>query len=192
MAECAGRSERGELVASVGSIGIPAGREVASLVMVGLWNRIPVWADWVVAAIAAIVVLNVNVTTAGDPLSGVGLSAGATSAGITEGARSTFYGALVLGGVLLTATGLIISTSDRHRRTLGGLLTRTFAGVALAGVLGLLLDYRDGPVRTVQLFVYLMLALGIVRLARVAALASDDLNPEPDQSIAPRSSDARR
>jgi hypothetical protein len=52
--------------------------------MAGLWNRIPVWADWVVAAIAAIVVLNVNVTTAGDPLSGVGLSAGAASAGITK------------------------------------------------------------------------------------------------------------
>jgi hypothetical protein len=124
------------------------------LVMAALWNRIPVWADWVVAVIAAIVVLNVNVTTAGDPLSGMGLSAGATSAGITEGARATFYGALVVGGVLL--------------------------------------DYRDGPVRTVQLFVYLMLALGIVRLARVAALATDDLNPESDRSVAPRSSDARR
>jgi hypothetical protein len=122
--------------------------------MAALWNRIPVWADWVVAVIAAIVVLNVNVTTAGDPLSGMGLSAGATSAGITEGARATFYGALVVGGVLL--------------------------------------DYRDGPVRTVQLFVYLMLALGIVRLARVAALATDDLNPESDRSVAPRSSDARR
>ena len=162
--------------------------------MATVWNRIPIWADWVVAAIVAIVVLNVNVTTAGDPLSGVGLSAGATSAGITEGARSTFYGALVVGGLLLTATGLIISTSDRHWRTVGGLLTRTFTGVALAGVLGLLLDYRDGPVRTVQLFVYVMLALGIVRLARVAALASADapLDPDSDQSAAPRSSGARR
>ena len=141
--------------------------------MVGFWNRIPLWADWVVAAVAAIVVLNVNVTTAGDPLSGVGLSAGATSAGITEGARASFYGALAVGGLLLAATGLIISTSDRGWRTVGGLLTRTFAGVALAGVLGLLLDYRDGPVRTVQLFVYLMLALGVERLARVAALASE-------------------
>ena len=162
--------------------------------MASLWNRIPVWADWVVAAIAAIAVLNVNVTTAGDPLSGVGLSAGATSAGITEGARSVFYGALVVGGVLLTATGLIISTSGRQWRTVGGLLTRTFTGVALAGVLGLLLDYRDGPVRTVQLFVYLMLALGVVRLARVAALANGDAPPDPDsnQGLAPRSSDARR
>ena len=61
----------------------------------------------------------------------------------------------------------------------------------LAGVLGLLLDYRDGPVRTVQLFVYLMLALGIVRLARVAALASADAPPDTDsnQSVAPRSSE---
>jgi hypothetical protein len=161
--------------------------------MAGFWNRIPVWADWVVAAVAAIVVLNVNVTTAGDPLSGVGLSAGGTSAGITEGARASLYGALVVGGLLLTATGLIISTAGRRWRTVGGLLTRTFAGAALAGVLGLLLDYRDGPVRTVQLFVYLMLALGIVRLARVAALASDDplLDPDTDQSVAPQSSDAR-
>jgi hypothetical protein len=164
---------------------------MASLVMAGLLNRIPVWADWVAAVIAAIVVLNVNVTSAGDPLSGLGLSAGATSAGITEGARSTFYGALVVGGVLLAATGLIISTVDRRWQTVGGLLTRTFAGVALAGLLGLLLDYRDGPVRTVQLFVYLMLALGIVRLARVAALASDDPLPDPgsEQNVARRSSD---
>ncbi len=162
--------------------------------MATLWSRIPAWADWVVAAIAAIVVLNINVTTAGDPLSGVGLSAGATSVGITEGARSTFYGALVVGGVLLTATGLIISTSDRRWRMVGGLLTRTFAGVSLAGVLGLLLDYRDGPVRTVQLFVYLMLALGVVRLARVAALATSDapLDPDSDRSATPRPSDARR
>ena len=169
-------------------------REVASLVMVDLWNRIPVWADWVVAAIAAIVVLNLNVTTAGDPLSGVGLSAGATSAGMTEGARSTFYGALVVGGVLLAATGLIISTSDRQWRPVGGLLTRTFAGVALAGVLGLLLDYRDGPARTVQLFVYLMLALGIIRLARATALATGDapLAPGSDHRVGPRSSDAHR
>lgn len=162
--------------------------------MANLWNRIPLWADWVVASVAAVVVLNLNVTTAGDPLSGVGLSAGATSAGITEGARSTFYGALVVGAVVLTAAGLIISTIGRQWRTAGGLLTRTFAGVALAGVLGLLLDYRDGPVRTVQLFVYLMLGLGIVRLARVAALASDDalFEADPDQSVALGSTNAHR
>ncbi|HSL73935.1 MAG TPA: hypothetical protein VK853_05695 [Ilumatobacteraceae bacterium] len=139
--------------------------------MDAFWNRIPQWADWIVATTAAIVILNLNITTAGDPLSGVGLPA---SPGITEGARATFYGALAVSGSVLAATGLIISTSGRQWRTVGGLLTRTFAGVALAGVLGLLLDYRDGPVRTVQLFVYLMLALGFVRLARVAALAREE------------------
>ena len=162
--------------------------------MADRWTRIPLWADWVVASIAAVVVLNLNITTAGDPLSGVGLSAGPASAGITEGARATFYGALAVCAVLLTATGLLISTSGRRHRVVGGLLTRTFAGVALAGILGLLLDYRDGPVRTVQLFVYLMLCLGIVRLARVAALAGDNsaLRPDLDPSLASGSSDTRR
>jgi hypothetical protein len=141
--------------------------------MASYWNRIPVWADWVVASIAAVVVLNLNITAVGDPLSGVGLSAGPTSPGITEGARATFYGALTVGGVVLMATGLAVATSARSNRQLGGLLARTFAGVALAGLLGLLLDYRDGPVRTVQLVVYLLLGLGIVRSARIIALATD-------------------
>lgn len=162
--------------------------------MANFWNRIPLWADWVVASIAAIVILNLNITTAGDPLSGVGLSAGPSSAGITEGARATFYGALVVGAVLLTATGLIISTSGRGHQVVGGLLTRTFAGVALAGILGLLLDYRDGPVSTVQLFVYVMLCLGIVRLARAAALADDraPLEPDLDPGLASGSADTGR
>lgn len=162
--------------------------------MARFWNRIPLWTDWVVASIAAVVVLNVNITTAGDPLSGAGLSAGTSSAGISEGARATFYGALAVGAVVLAATGLLISTLGRQQRIVGGTLTSTFAGVALAGLLGLLLDYRDGPVRTVQLFVYLMLCLGVVRLARVAALASEHtpIVPDLDQSAAIESSGTRR
>lgn len=140
--------------------------------MASYWNRIPVWADWLVAAIVAIVVLNLNITAVGDPLSGVGLSAGPTSPGITEGARATFYGSLTVGAVVLMAAGLVVATSARTHRQLGGLLARTFAGVALAGLLGLLLDYRDGPVRSVQLVVYVMLGLGIVRAARITALAT--------------------
>ncbi|MEM9516203.1 MAG: hypothetical protein AAGA42_15240 [Actinomycetota bacterium] len=162
--------------------------------MASLWKRIPVWADWLVAAVAAVVVFNLNVTDAGDPLSGLGLSAGDTSPGITESARSSFYGVLVVGGLLVAATGLIISTRDRWWRAVGGLLTRTFSGVAVAGILGLLLDYRDGPVRTVHLFAYLMLALGIMRLARVAALASvDPAQPvDGDRADASQSSETRR
>jgi hypothetical protein len=146
--------------------------------MASIWTRVPVWADWVVAAVVAIVVLNLNVTSAGDPLSGVGLSAGPTSAGITEGARATFYGALTVGAAVLMAAGLVIATSARVNRQLGGLVARTFAGVALAGLLGLLLDYRDGPVRTVQLVVYLLLALAIVRAARIVALAGSGTDVE--------------
>lgn len=74
---------------------------------------------------------------------------------------------------MLTAAGFVV-LSGRRNRVLGRLLVRTYAGVAAAGFLGLLLDYRDGPVRTVQLFVYLMLFLGAVRLARLAALSADD------------------
>jgi hypothetical protein len=58
--KCAGPACSSRRAEHIGSDDL---REVASLVMVDLWNRIPVWADWVVAAIAAIVVLNLNVTT---------------------------------------------------------------------------------------------------------------------------------
>lgn len=132
------------------------------------WKRVPLWGDWVVAIVVAIVVLNLNITTAGDPLSGVGLSAGPSSAGITEGGRTAFYAALIVGGVVLVAAGLLMTA--RHEVD-GALLARTFSLVALAGVLGLLLDYRDGPVSTVQLIVYLLLFLGVVRLARVVSIA---------------------
>ncbi len=49
---------------------------------------------------------------------------------------------------------------------------RTYSSVAVAGFVGLLFDCRDGPVRTVQLFAYVMLFLGGLRLARIAALVS--------------------
>ncbi len=138
-----------------------------------MWNRLPVWADWIVALFAAIVVLNLNVTAAGDPLSGVGLSAGPSSPGITEGARATFYGVLAIGAILLTAAGMVLSTTTNGRDDRAGrLLIKTYPWVALAGLLGLLLDYRDGPVRTVQLLVYVLLLLGVIRLARVVSLAS--------------------
>jgi len=137
------------------------------------WRRLPIWADWVVASIAAVVVYNVNVTKAGAPLSGVW--PGPVPFGIAEGGRTAFYGSLVVGALVLTAAGLVIlTTNGRRNRVVGGLVVRTYAGVALAGLLGLLLDYRDGPVSTVHSFVYLMLSLGILRLARISSLAFDD------------------
>jgi hypothetical protein len=140
--------------------------------MPALWNRIPTLADWLVALIAAFVTFNINVTDVGDPLSGVGLSAGPT-AGITEGARSTFYGSMVVGGLVLAAAGLALAAIDHGPHAVASLLARTYGGVALAGFAGLLLDYRDGPVRMVQLVAYLMLFLGIVRFVRIAGVMSD-------------------
>jgi len=143
--------------------------------MASLWNRIPAWADWIVASVAAIVLLNLNVTDAGDPLSGVGLSAGPTSPGITEDARTTFYGVLAIGALLLTVAGMVLSTVARRQHAAARLLVTTYPLVALAGLLGLLFDYRDGPVSTVQLIVYLLLVLAVVRLGRiVASLTNQD------------------
>lgn len=155
--------------------------------MASLWNRFPVWADWIVASVAAIVLLNVNVTSAGDPLSGVGLSAGPTSPGINEGARATFYGVLVISALLLTAAGFVLSTVAQRQSAAARLLVTTYPLVALAGLLGLLFDYRDGPVRTVQLVVYLLLVLAIVRLARIVAIVA---NTQSEATTAARVEDS--
>lgn len=134
--------------------------------MTSLWERVPAWADWVAAVAVAAVLFNLNVTDQGDPLSSVGLSAGPTTAGITEGAKTIFYGALMISGIVLASAGLAMAG---WARAVAGLVVRTYGGVALAGAAGLLLDYRHGPVRTVHLVVYVMLGLGVIRFARVAS-----------------------
>jgi len=139
--------------------------------MASLWGRIPSWVDWIVAVVLGTVLLNVNVTSSGDPLSGLGISAGPTSVGITDGARTMFYGVLAVGLLIVAAIGLMMATTGGRQRPVGKLLIATYPWVALAGVLGLLLDYRDGPVRTVQHLVYVMTLLGAIRLARAASLA---------------------
>lgn len=152
--------------------------------MVTTWNRIPHWVDWVMALAVAIVVFNLNVTTQGDPLSSAGLSAGPTTAGMTVGAKTAFYAALMVCGVLLAAAGMVGTLLGRGKE-LSGLVVRTYGGVAMAGAAGLLLDYRDGPVRTVQLFVYVMLALGAVRFIRAAsALREDAATPDREEVLA--------
>lgn len=138
--------------------------------MAGLWRRVPVAADWIVAVIGAVVIYNLNITSAGGPLSGVGLSEGPTTAGITEMGRTTFYGALMVGGAVLAAAGLIVAGVNRRRSEPGAMLSRTFAGLALAGTAGLLLDYRDGPVSWVHLVVYAVVVLAVVRFVRVSLM----------------------
>ena len=147
-------------------------------------DRLPRWTDWILALVAGIIVMNLDVTSAGDPLSGVGLSAEQSSPGITEGARATFYAVLAFGGLLLTSLAVALAFATPVARRAGRLLVTTFPLVALAGVLGLLLDYRDGPVRLVQSFAYVALAVGIVRLARVVVIAADATSD--DDADAPR------
>lgn len=141
--------------------------------MAWFWDRIPTWADWAAACAIAVVTLNLNVTDHGDPLSSVGLSEGPTTAGITEGAKAIFYGSLMISGVVLASVGLATAIAGRAR-ALSALVARTYGGVALAGAAGLLLDYRDGPVRVVHLVVYLMVALGVVRFGRIASTLHRD------------------
>lgn len=82
---------------------------------------------------------------------------------------------LAIGALLLTGAGIVLSTVARRQHAAARLLVTTHPLVALAGLLGLLFDYRDGPVRTVQLIVYLLLVLAVVRLGRiVASLANHD------------------
>lgn len=138
--------------------------------MNSLWRRIPVAADWALAIVAGVVIYNLNVTSAGGPLSGVGLSADPTSAGITEAGRTTFYGSLVVAGAVIAAAGLVLSGLSAQRRVEGALLIRTFAGLALAGIAGLLLDYRDGPVSWTQLAVYTVIMLSVLRFIRVGLM----------------------
>ncbi len=45
---------------------------------------------------------------------------------------------------------------------------RAFGLLAASGTAGLLLDYTDGPIRTVQLIVYVSLILASLRFVRLA------------------------
>jgi hypothetical protein len=147
------------------------------------WNRVPRWADWLAALALAVVVFNLNVTEVGDPLTGVGPSADPSTPGITEGARAIFYGALMISGAVLASVGLATAILGKAR-ALSALIARTYGGVAFAGAAGLLLDYRDGPVRLVQLFVYVMLALAVIRFARVAIAVQHSSSDKSDERAA--------
>lgn len=138
--------------------------------MSSLRNRVPLAADWLIALVAGVAVSSLNITSAGGPLSGAGLSAGPTSAGITEAGRVTFYGALVVAGAVLAAASVVLSALGPKLRAASSLGVRSFGGLALTGVAGLLLDYRDGPVSWVQLAVYVLLVLSVIRFARLSSM----------------------
>lgn len=131
--------------------------------------RIPYWCEWVIALAGAVTLLNINVTSAGDPLSGS--RAGLSSPGITDSGRIAFYAALAMVGAVLAGAFVVAAfVSPVHRRA-AALGIRTFAVVTLAGIAGLLFDYRDGPVRLVELLAYFAVVLGTVRLIAIAVAA---------------------
>ena len=133
--------------------------------------RIPYWCEWIIALVGAVTLLNINVTSAGDPLSGSG--GGVSGPGITDSGRTAFYVALALAGAVLAGCFIVTAFVSPIHQRVALLGVRTFGVVTLAGIAGLLFDYQDGPVRLVQLVAYFAVVLGAVRLAAVAVAASE-------------------
>jgi hypothetical protein len=125
------------------------------------------------------VLFNLNVTEAGDPLANLRSADGAV-AGISDEGKNALYGALAVSGVVLGSVAMLLASlirdHSRVRRTATGSLT-TFGLLALAGVAGLALDYRDGPVRTVQFVVYFATVLAVVRAARLGIAVASYARP---------------
>jgi hypothetical protein len=135
---------------------------------VGMIDKVPSWVDWLAAVIIGVAVFNLNVTSAGDPLSGVrGMTDGPSPAGISETARTTFYAAITVGGSALAAGALIMVELGRGLGNQAVLAIRAFGLLAAAGIAGLLLDYTDGPIRTVEFVVYVSLVLASIRFLRL-------------------------
>ncbi len=147
--------------------------------MSGLSKRVPVGWDWLLAAFLGIVIYNLNVTSQGAPLNGVGGAPGPASAGITDGARTAFYVALAVTGAVLTVGGFALIVAERRWRSAGALASRSFAGLTAVGLAGLLLDYRDGPVSWLHLAVYVLMVLGLIRFVRVSAMLASAGEDEP-------------
>jgi hypothetical protein len=62
---------------------------------------------------------------------------------------------------------------------------RTFGLLAASGIAGLLLDYPDGPVRTVELLAYVALTLATIRFIRLGLAASGLANANGRSASAP-------
>jgi hypothetical protein len=113
------------------------------------WRDRP-WLDVPVAAVSAVVLLNVHVTGNGDALSS-----------LERSERRGFYAVLaVLAVVLLAATLASHFPTTRWCRGCLG-----FA--AASAVAATLLDVQDGPVRTIQLVVLFGLSLAVTATTRL-------------------------
>ncbi|MEA2826730.1 MAG: hypothetical protein QOG43_1169 [Actinomycetota bacterium] len=124
------------------------------------------WFDLSIAAVLAVVMVNLHVSTAGPALSS-----------LERGDRRGFYGLLAVLAVVLLASTL--GRDDAARRWCRGCL----GFGAAAGMAGLLLDVQDGPVATVQLVA--LFGLFLAATAAVRLIRHTDDGP----ATGPRSSD---
>ncbi len=118
----------------------------------GTVRRLPAWTDWVVAVAGGVALLNVNVTDHGDPLSGM-----------TENMRTAFYAVLAIVGTIALCTAVL---GGLLRPAISSAAVRAATGfgfLACSAIAALLLDQREGPVRTVQLLAYVGVCIGVVR-----------------------------
>lgn len=113
------------------------------------WRDRP-WLDLPVAAVCAVLLLNIHVTSKGDVLSS-----------LDRGERRGFYAVMAIAAVVLLAV-----TLTRHFPA--ARWCRGYLGFAAAtAVAATLLDVQDGPVRTIQLLVLVGLALVVTATTRL-------------------------
>lgn len=130
------------------------------------------WKPFAITAAAAfaasVVLLNVNVTRAGDPLSSI---YAVEREGITPTAKTALYATLAVIGAIVASTGVLASLLTSTARTAARHTATAFALLSLSGIAGLALDVRDGPVRLVQHFAYFAVVLAAATFARLVHAA---------------------
>jgi hypothetical protein len=135
-------------------------------------DRVPPWGDWLIALVVAIVLFNVHITSSGDALSGVRGVGGVSAPGISEAGRTSFYAAIAIVGAVLAAGTLVVIVLPAGLARQAAAAFRTFGLLAASGIAGLLLDYPDGPVRTVELLAYVAMVVATIRFIRLGVAAS--------------------
>ncbi|MEO6627399.1 MAG: hypothetical protein ABIP03_02385 [Aquihabitans sp.] len=125
------------------------------------WRDHP-WVDVPVAAVSAVLLLNVHVTDRGDMLSS-----------LERSERRGFYAVLaILAVVLIAATATRHFPAERWCRGYLGF-------VASSAIAALLLDVQDGPVRTVQLLALVGLSLALTTTTRFILSANGPAATSP-------------
>lgn len=138
-------------------------------------EQVRAWIERLGAVVIGAALLNVNVTDRGDPLTAIS----------TE-SKPVLYAVLALVGVAVALWSASQAVRDDVQVPRFRSLASSMAFLAASGVAGLGLDYQDGPVRMVQLIVYVMVALAAIRVFGLAlALRAhwSHAAPDPDRRV---------